>query len=267
MNNNPVELSEFPGYLIYEDGRVFLKRANRFAKLVLNDNGYPCINCRWADGSRRRTYVHMLVAWAFLPRIQGKDCIDHINGDRADNRACNLRWCTAKENLNFPIARSNRHKAINTPEHKAKVDRAMDTKRKPILCVDSNIAYKSITVCARCMNMEGSDISYAIKHNTDASGFTFKYITTAEYKAWPEKDIAKERVCRPDNIKGKFVPVLCEDMCICYPGARFAAEAFHTSLNNIARCARGERKSTCGHKFRYVSWEVYNKMKVEGKAV
>jgi len=44
--------------------------------------------------------VHSLVAEAFLgPRPAGYD-IMHLNGDRKDNRAANLRYGTRKENLN-----------------------------------------------------------------------------------------------------------------------------------------------------------------------
>lgn len=49
--------------------------------------------------------VHRLVAAAFCEHPEGKDQVDHINGDRRDNRASNLRWCTGKENTNNPVTR------------------------------------------------------------------------------------------------------------------------------------------------------------------
>ena len=42
--------------------------------------------------------VHRLVAEAFIPRIEGKDYVDHINADTKDNRVENLRWVTMAEN-------------------------------------------------------------------------------------------------------------------------------------------------------------------------
>lgn len=49
--------------------------------------------------------LHRLVAAAFVPNPENKPCVDHIDGDRANNHADNLRWSTRKQNANNPITR------------------------------------------------------------------------------------------------------------------------------------------------------------------
>lgn len=61
-----------------------------------NQDGYQLVRLSSPRELRR---VHRLVADAFVPNPGGKPFVNHINNDRADNRAENLEWCTQRENL------------------------------------------------------------------------------------------------------------------------------------------------------------------------
>ena len=54
----------------------------------------------WKDGKGKDWLVHRLVGQAFIPKIEGKDSINHIDGNPKNNRVSNLEWCDHKENNN-----------------------------------------------------------------------------------------------------------------------------------------------------------------------
>lgn len=61
-----------------------------------NQHGYKLVRL---SSPRATMRVHRLVAFAFIPNPEEKPFVNHINNDRADNRADNLEWCTQKENI------------------------------------------------------------------------------------------------------------------------------------------------------------------------
>lgn len=65
---------------------------------TINKKGYLCVT--FFDGTRH--YVHQLVARAFIQNPENKPFIDHIDTNRLNNCASNLRWVNQKENCNNP---------------------------------------------------------------------------------------------------------------------------------------------------------------------
>ena len=61
------------------------------------------------NGDRRIDSVHRLVVGHFIEKQDNEKCfINHINGNKRDNRASNLEWCTHLENISHSV-KNNMH--------------------------------------------------------------------------------------------------------------------------------------------------------------
>jgi hypothetical protein len=84
-------------YIIYSEGKVFSLNTNKFLKPHKGEKGYLRVRLLF-DGKYINYRVHRLVAIAFLPKLEGKNQVNHINGIKDDNRLENLEWCNNQEN-------------------------------------------------------------------------------------------------------------------------------------------------------------------------
>ena len=91
-------------YSVTDDGRVFNDETGRELKGTTKTNEYQSIILT-IDGESKTLLVHRLVAQAFCenPNPNEYIIVDHINGNKHDNRAENLLWVNNPMNMkNIP---------------------------------------------------------------------------------------------------------------------------------------------------------------------
>lgn len=89
-------------YMVSDQGRIMNASTQRILKGSVNERGYRKVLLS-DKGKRNNHRVCRLVASAFVPNPEGYPYVDHINGDRTDDRARNLRWVTACLNAANPV--------------------------------------------------------------------------------------------------------------------------------------------------------------------
>ena len=91
--------------------KVYPHVSNKCKLLEVSNFGNVKVNGKLVDFSvRNRIYhkvchhnVHRMVAELFVPNPDDKPFVDHIDTNRHNNRADNLRWVTPSENNKNPI--------------------------------------------------------------------------------------------------------------------------------------------------------------------
>lgn len=72
----------------------------KIRKLQNNLRGYRMLQLRCHGKSKP---IHRIVAHHFIPNPLNLPMVNHLNGDKKDNRAINLEWCTAQRNAQHSV--------------------------------------------------------------------------------------------------------------------------------------------------------------------
>jgi hypothetical protein len=105
------EINGYPNYFVDTDGKVFCNKPSlrlgtfngelREIKLSIKKTGYKYANIYYGSSKAERSSlrVHRVVYQTFVGAIPEGWVIDHINGDKGDNRLANLQCITQSQNV------------------------------------------------------------------------------------------------------------------------------------------------------------------------
>ena len=157
-------------YEISDRGIVRRKNNKNVLKGCIT-SGYRSVKLTFDNSKQQRFYVHRLVALHFIPNNdKKKTLVNHINGNKLDNRVENLEWVSPRENnLHYYQKIQKEKKERKKNNNKAIPIIQYDLSGKEIARFDSMNKAKqatgiSLAQIARCVHGE-------IKQ---ASGYIFK---------------------------------------------------------------------------------------------
>jgi hypothetical protein len=160
------------------------KREAKILSQTLNVYGYLIVSLH-KSGKLKSAKVARLVCAAFHPNQENKKTVNHINGNKCDNRVDNLEWATYSEQQihrrDVLKMRGNWHnkkrgkfsddwkKNISIGKKGAKID-----KGRWVLNIESGIYYRNISAAAFAANLKRSTLNAQLTgQNKNKTSFVY----------------------------------------------------------------------------------------------
>ena len=125
-------------YEVSSYGRVRNATTKRVLRAFIGKDGY--VRTQLGGLIRKTILVHREVAKAFLYKQDGKDFVNHIDGNKENNSTTNLEWCTRSENM--------RHAYDNSL-----ISAKAGTKTEDVSCQKKMLRLSSTTISPEIMSM------------------------------------------------------------------------------------------------------------------
>ncbi len=93
------DICGYDDYTVDIDGNIFSKKTNKYMKQSSSKKDWYKVVGLTKYGKTKTFTIHSIVASHFIPLIAGKNNVNHKDGNKQNNNATNLEWCTHGENI------------------------------------------------------------------------------------------------------------------------------------------------------------------------
>ena len=165
-------------YFVSNYGRI--KNKNRILKQTIDNNGYYNVNNK---------SVHIIVATIFIKNENNYKIVNHLDGNKLNNKFNNLQWTTIQGNCNHAIStglRKNVRKVIN-----------IDNNNNNILGI-----YDSCMHASKILNVNGGSVNKCCKGTIKTCG-----INKLKFKYLDEQDKKNELIINNKKRMGKSIKI------------------------------------------------------------
>ena len=155
-------ISEYKNYHATMCGKIFNTDTKKELKPNKVSNSYHMIKL-YKNGVQKSFLVHRLVCMAYKKNdnVLRKD-VNHIDGNKGNNKINNLEWCTKSENMYHAL-----NNKLLIPKNKGN-----HYKAKMVLDLNNGIFYDSIIEFCEARNLK----NYTIKNNIKYKNVKRNYI-------------------------------------------------------------------------------------------